>query len=348
MQAMKSAPQLAVVSARPAAVRGPVTFEALASIEAELALVERELVETIPESLGLVSQASRRLMRSGGKRLRPALVLLAARAFGGITPRTIEVASALEMIHAASLVHDDVVDNATTRRGHVTVGAYWNNKIAVMLGDYLFTRSLVEMSREDTLPLTRIVSEATGRMVLGQIREIEHQNNPEVSLDDYYYIIREKTAALIAVCCRVGAILGKAPAMAVDRLEQYGIYLGMAFQVVDDCLDYWGQEDVIGKPVGSDLAERKFTLPFIYGLKVASPAQRQELIELVQGGQERLGRRAVKRILHILDKVGAREHSRSVALDFCNRARRALHEANPLTGVAELESLLDYVVDRTL
>lgn len=348
MQVMNSAPERTLRLEKPEPPGAAPSFEALACIQGELAQVERELRETIPESLGLVSQASRRLMSSGGKRLRPALVLLSARGFGVITPRIIEVASALEMIHAASLVHDDVVDNATTRRGHVTVGAYWNNKIAVMLGDYLFTRSLVEMSREDTLPLTRLVSEATGRMVLGQIREIEHQDNVDVTLDDYYYVIREKTAALMAVCCRVGAIMGKAPAMAVDRLEQYGIYLGMAFQVVDDCLDFWGEEDVLGKPVGSDLAERKYTLPFIHALHTVSPALRQELIERVRGANGRLGKRALRRILQILDEAGSREYCRGVALDFCNRARLALDEANPPHGVSELKSLLDYVVDRTL
>lgn len=319
----------------------------LAAVAAELASVDRELSETIPEGLGLVSEASRRILRSGGKRLRPALVLLSSRAFAGITRRAMEVACALEMIHGASLLHDDVVDNTRLRRGQVTVGAYWSNKISVMMGDYLFTRALLDMSRDDTLQLTHMTSEATGRMVLGQIREIEEQSNFEITLDGYLYIIREKTAALMAVATRMGAILGKASAASVAKMEEYGLCLGMAFQIVDDCLDFWGDEELLGKPVGSDLSERKFTLPFIHALHAASPEQRATLVTLVQGARSRMSRKSMRRILSIMERLGSRAYAMDMAAQYCRRARKALHDAAPLQGGNDLEMLLDYVVGRT-
>ncbi len=318
----------------------------LEAIADDLARVDRELWETIPEGLGVVSKASRLILRSGGKRLRPALVLLSCRAFSGGASRAVTLASALEMIHGASLLHDDVVDDTHMRRGRSTVGALFNNKVAVMMGDYLFTRSLLELSRDETLPLMRIVSEATGRMVLGQLREIEETNNFDVTLDDYLFIIREKTAALIDACCRLGAIMGRADGRAIECMGTYGLNLGMAFQIVDDCLDFWGDEDVIGKPVGSDLGERKFTLPFIHAMQQVPSSQREEVRALLATSQTRLARRAFRKILSIMDEVDARRYAMSLAMSYGEQARRALREAAPTHAAGELEGLIDYVLER--
>ena len=318
----------------------------LRPIAEALAAVDQELVESIPEALGLVSQTSRTILRSGGKRLRPALVLLTARAFGGVNARAIKVAGALEMVHAASLLHDDVIDNTQTRRGRATLGAWWSNKIAVMLGDYLYARSLLDMCGDENRYLVTIVSEATGRMVLGQIREIEEQNNFEVSLDDYLFVIREKTAALMAAASRMGAIVSGAGKESIEAMAEYGLHLGMAFQIIDDVLDFWGDEAQLGKPVGSDLSEGKFTLPFIHALAKVSPADRQTLVGLVEEGRGRLSRRSMRRVLSIMGTTGSQEHALSVAGDYLRRAREALVAARPAQGTAELEALLDYVVGR--
>lgn len=311
-----------------------------------LAAVDRELAESIPENLGLISRASRTVLQAGGKRIRPALVLLTARAFGGVNPRAVKVASALEMVHAASLLHDDVVDNTQTRRGRVTLGAWWSNKIAVMLGDYLYAKSLLDMCGDENRYLVTIVSEATGRMCLGQIRELEEQNNFDIGLEDYLFIIREKTAALMSASSRMGAIVADASRESIEAMAEYGMQLGMAFQIVDDVLDYWGDEALLGKPVGSDLGERKFTLPFIYTLARLSVADRAALRTLVDEGKGRLSRRAVRRARAMMDAVGAREHAMSVAAEYAARARAALALAHPRSGVEELDMLIDFVLDR--
>lgn len=318
----------------------------LLAIEADLARIDTELLETIPEGLGLISNASRLLLRSGGKRLRPALVVMASRAFEGVRKRSLEVACAIEMTHGASLLHDDVVDDTRMRRGQATVGAYWNNKVAVMMGDYLFVRSLLEMCRDDNMLLLTLLSEATGRMVLGQIREIEEQDNFDISLEDYLFIIQEKTAALLAVSSRCGAIIGRAPARSVEKMTEYGLYLGMAFQIVDDVLDFWGDEEQLGKPVGSDLSERKFTLPFIHTMQTVSPDMRLKLRELVESQPRKMGRRVLRKILAIMEQAGARETSMQMAAAYCERARLALREARPQAGADDLEALLDYVLFR--
>ena len=320
----------------------------LRSVQAELGLVEQELVESIPDSLGLVSKASRAILQAGGKRLRPALVLLTSRAFGGMSTRAISVATSLEMVHGASLLHDDVVDNARTRRGRVTIGEWWSNKVSVMLGDYLYTRSLLEMCADDNRLLVSLVAEATGRMVLGQIREIEEQNNFDVTVDDYLFIIREKTAVLMSVACRMGAIVAGASRESIDAMAEYGMLLGMAFQIVDDVLDFWGDEEHLGKPVGSDLSERKFTLPFIHALSQMSDEQRETVRTLLGDPRPRLGRRAVRRIVSILDALGSADYSRAVAAEYCARAREALRAAHLPQGQEDLESLIDYVLERRI
>lgn len=311
-----------------------------------LAEVDRELLESLPESLGLVSRASRAIVQHGGKRLRPALVLLTARAFGGVNPRAIKVAGALEMVHGASLLHDDVVDNTQTRRGQATLGAWWSNKVAVMLGDFLYAKSLLDMCGDENRALVTIVAEATGRMVLGQIREIEEQNNFDVTVDDYLFIIREKTAALISAACRLGGIVAAAPRDAIEAMADYGLQLGMAFQIIDDVLDYWGDEELLGKPVGSDLGERKFTLPFIYTLQRLDSTDRATFRALVEHGKGRLSRRAVRRARAMMDGVDARRHALDVASEYALRAREALAAARPPCGAAELDALVDFVLNR--
>lgn len=318
----------------------------LQAVEAELARIDQELLDTIPEGLGLISKASRRLLSAGGKRFRPALVVMASRAFGGVRQCALEVACAIEMTHGASLLHDDVVDDTRTRRGQATVGAYWSNKVAVMMGDYLFVQSLLQMCRGENIQLLSRLSEATGRMVLGQIREIEEQNNFDITLDDYLFIIQEKTAALLAVSSQCGAIIGGASLRSVEKMTEYGMCLGMAFQIVDDVLDFWGDEELLGKPVGSDLSERKFTLPFIHTLHAVSPEVRQELRALVESRPRKGGRRAFRRILSIMEQCGAQEYSMQQAAAYCERARAALREAGPGEGADDLEALLDYVLFR--
>lgn len=327
----------------------------LRAVAAELAAVDRELSETIPESFGLISKASRMILRAGGKRMRPALVLLSARAFSphgangdglSVSKRAIMVAGALEMIHGASLLHDDVVDNAQTRRGNATVGAWWSNKIAVMLGDYLFTRALLDMCGDENHLLVTLTSEATGRMVLGQVREIEEQNNFDITVDDYLFIIREKTAVLLSAASRMGAIVGSANRDSVEAMAEFGMHLGMAFQIVDDVLDFWGDEELLGKPVGSDLSERKFTLPFIYTLSQISATEKDEVRALLDESRGRLSRKTVRRIMSRMDAVDAQRWALDVASEYGRRAREALRTARCRHGSDDMDTLIDYVLER--
>lgn len=315
------------------------------AVEAELACVDLEILESIPAELGLISEASRSILRNGGKRLRPALVLLTARAFSGVSKRAITVAGALEMVHGASLLHDDVIDNSQKRRGRATIGAWWSNKLSVMLGDYLYTRSLLEMCGDENRILVTLLSEATGRMVLGQLREMEEQNNFDITVDDYLFVIREKTAVLMSAAARMGAIVGSACNQSIEAMADFGMQLGMAFQIVDDVLDFWGNEEQLGKPVGSDLRERKFTLPFIYTLQTMDGGAKT-IRMILDDAKGKLTRGSVRKIMSIMDAAGARHHAMQIAQEYGRQAREALLAARPWHGAEELHMLVDYVLGR--
>lgn len=254
----------------------------LGSIQAEIDLFEERLDQALQSEVELVHQVARYLAPLKGKRLRPALAVLSARAAGGWDERIIDAGVAVEMIHTATMIHDDVVDAAGVRRGKETINAAWDSRIAVLMGDFLLSRALnilVDLKNQQAL---ETVSRVTERLSQGEIYEIQIGRQADTHEASYFAMVSDKTASLIAASCKLGPILVGASQETIEALGRYGEALGLAFQIADDVLDFTGDADTLGKPVGHDLREGKITLPLIRALAAAPPAEREKAETLLR------------------------------------------------------------------
>lgn len=251
-------------------------------LQFELAAVEAALVESSRSDVELISLAARHIVNAGGKRLRPQLTLLSARAFEYEGPAAVSMAAAMELIHTATLVHDDIVDEADSRRGRATANSFWGNSASVLMGDFLVIKAFTLAAETGDPRLFRLLCDTIGRMCEGEVRQICVRAETELEVETYLKIIEAKTAILMATCCRTGALLGGAALDQTEALALFGTKLGLAFQILDDILDYTGEEKSLGKPVGADLREGKVTLPLIYALQRARAADRKRLTEALQ------------------------------------------------------------------
>ncbi len=240
-------------------------------VEDDLARVEEVFRAQVRSDVRLVGEIGRYVQEGGGKRVRPALLLLAGRLCGYRGERAVTLASTVEFIHTASLLHDDIIDEATTRRGRRSVNSRWGNDITVLLGDFLYTKSMAMALSQDNLRILRLLSDVTLRLIEGEILEIERNGNLRVTEEDHLDTIRRKTADLFAACTRIGAILGEVGEERERALGSYGLNLGLCFQMVDDLLDFTAEEKTLGKPVANDLREGKVTLPMIFLLRRGGP-----------------------------------------------------------------------------
>ena len=231
-------------------------------------------------SIPLLDRITRYVVKQKGKQMRPMFVFFSAGLAGGITESTYNGASLVELLHTASLVHDDVVDNANERRGFFSINALWKNKVAVLVGDFLLAKGLLLSVRNQEYELLRIVSEAVEQMSEGELLQIEKARHLDIEEAIYYEIIKKKTASLIASCCACGAASAGASAETVEKLRLFGEKVGIAFQIKDDLFDF-GLDD-IGKPVGNDIKEKKLTLPLIYALSVVDKKQKRQMINIVK------------------------------------------------------------------
>ena len=310
----------------------------------DLIRVEALFAEQARSDVHLVSEIGRYIREGGGKRVRPALLLLAGRLCGCRGERAIVLAATVEFIHAATLLHDDIIDEATVRRGRRSVNSRWGNDITVLLGDFLYTKSMAMALSQDNLPILRLLSDTTLRMIEGEILEIERDGNMEVTEDDHLDLIRRKTADLFAACTRIGALLGEVGDEREQALTSYGLNLGMCFQMVDDLLDFTAEEKTLGKPVASDLREGKVTLPMIFLLRRASAAD----AEKVRAVLEDRGFRRVTRdeIVRLARDHGALEKARELAEQYAEAAREDLmvFERSPYRDA--LEALPGFILAR--
>ncbi len=248
--------------------------EILDLVQDDLSLVEREISLEWVAPVEAITTVGQYLQASGGKRLRPTLVLLTAKLFGGTSPSAIHLGAVVEMIHTATLVHDDVIDDARTRRGRASTNIKWGNHTAVLAGDWLYMQAFQIAIRERHFRILDLLIGVTQAMVEGELLQAARLGSIGVSETDYMDLVGRKTAGLFATCARLGAIVGGADAAAEDRIGDYAWNLGMAFQLIDDVLDFTARETVLGKPVGNDLAEGKVTLPLIYALERADAGER--------------------------------------------------------------------------
>jgi octaprenyl-diphosphate synthase len=258
-------------------------------IQTELAAVEQTLIANAASEVELLEAAARHILEAGGKRLRPQLVVLCARALRYEGERVIPVAAAMELVHTATLVHDDIVDESDSRRGRASVNYFWGNSASVLIGDYLVVQAFSLVARDGDPRLFRLLCDAIARMCEGEVLQICFRGDTDISVEAYLTVCEYKTAALTQCCTRSGALLGSDGSPQVEALTRYGHEIGMAFQIVDDILDITGNERTLGKPVGGDLREGKVTLPMIIGLERACERDRKHLEGLFQSAHRLTG-----------------------------------------------------------
>jgi octaprenyl-diphosphate synthase len=299
-----------------AAVRRSVLKE----LEAEVAAINRALVANLQTHVPLIAEVGKHILLSGGKRVRPLLFLLSARMCGCRGDQLHDFSTIFEYLHAATLLHDDVVDAASTRRGASTANTIWGNQAVILVGDFLLAKALSLAVTTNKLKILRVLSSATTMMAEGEILQLLHAGNLGLTEAQYCEVITRKTAILMSAACQIGAILGEAPEAQEEALAQLGLNLGITFQVVDDILDYTGDERALGKPVCADLKEGRITLPLIHALSRADAGDRQQLGEMAQN----LTPEMVPNLRKLLDKYGSLERARELASQYTRKAQENL------------------------
>ena len=318
-----------------------------APIATELAEVEGRLKAELRSDYPFVDELVRYGCLLGGKRLRPALLLLTAKATGGQVMREhITLATVVEMIHTATLVHDDVLDEAQIRRHLATVNARWDNEASVLLGDFLFTHAFYLASTLDSVMGCRLIGRATNIVCEGELRQKGSRGNFQLSEAEYLEIIEAKTAELTAVSCKLGALYSGAGEDVVETMDGFGRDLGIAFQIADDLLDVLGSERTTGKSLGTDLEKQKPTLPVIRALALANMADRSAILELVSGDSPSNDRTEL--LAPYLERYEAVDYARGRAHAFARRARQRLEVLEPSAAVNVLAGMTEFVVSRSM
>ncbi|HTK75808.1 MAG TPA: polyprenyl synthetase family protein [Gemmataceae bacterium] len=313
-----------------------------APIATDLAAVERVYAETVAHGKPGLARLIQHLDQYRGKRLRPVLLLLTAHACGRVTPTHHVLGAVVEMVHTATLVHDDVLDEAGLRRHVPTVNAGWGNKASILLGDYLFTHAFHLSSTTGDARACELIGEATNRVCEGELQQTLERGNLSLSEEEYLEIIDKKTAALTACCCQLGAYYAEAEPEVVERLANYGRSLGIAFQVADDLLDITGREQTAGKTLGTDLEQLKLTLPLIHMLENVRPEEATRLRALLRGRSPQ--RREA--ITEAVETTKAVAYARQKADDFAAAARDELECLPPSDFRSILETLTHWSVRR--
>ena len=314
----------------------------LAPIENELVQVEHLLRKELRSDAQYVDELLQYGCFHSGKRLRPALLLLAGQATGSLVDEHLVLAAVVEMIHAATLVHDDVLDEATLRRHVPTVNARWDNQASVLLGDFLFTHAFYLASTTDVYAC-QTIGRTTNMVCEGELRQVGHRGNFRLDEDEYMEIIEAKTAVLCACACRLGAYYSRAETEIVDRLARFGQALGTAFQIVDDLLDLQGDEQTMGKSLGTDLEKRKLTLPLICVLRRATPSERDQLIRMIETDDAE----TIRRELRVwFERFEAFAYTRQRADELVAQARQEIHDLPRSPAKSVLLKLTEFVVSR--
>jgi len=313
-----------------------------APIRKELDRVEQLLRQELRSNYPFVDRLVKYGFRLGGKRLRPALVLLSAKAAGQLKPEHLLLAASVELIHTATLIHDDVLDDATLRRHLETINAKWDNEASILLGDYLFTRAIRLAGSLPTTFACRAIGEAAQTMCEGELRQIASRGNYDLAEEDYLEIIANKTAALTACCCRLGSHYAGADEQLCERFTRYGHHLGIAFQITDDLLDLFGDEATAGKSLGTDLVKEKPTLPLIRLLDQASRGDRAEVL----GVLARCGNHHREALRPWLEQSDAIAYSRETAAAYTKRAGKELDALEDSHARDTLKELTEFVVTR--
>ncbi|MBA3648011.1 MAG: polyprenyl synthetase family protein [Chitinophagales bacterium] len=316
--------------------------EIKAPIATELALFEQRFQESMRSNTPLLDAITRYIVKSKGKQVRPMFVFFSAKVVGEVTDVTFRAAALIELLHTATLVHDDVVDNSYERRGFFSINALWKNKIAVLVGDYLLSRGLLLSVSNKDFDMLGIVSDAVREMSEGELLQIEKTRRLNISEEIYYEIIRQKTASLISSACACGAASAKAPAEEVAKMKLFGEKIGIAFQIKDDLLDF--STDDTGKPKGIDLKEKKMTLPVIYLLNNTSYSEKRKVINVIKNHHD--NSKKVMEVMKIVSQSGGIDYANRKMEEYKNDALQILSSFPESPSKKSLEDLVLYTTER--
>ncbi len=292
----------------------------LKELEKEIAAINNALVANLQTHVPLIAEVGRHILLSGGKRIRPLLFLLSARMCGCQGNDLADFSTIFEYLHAATLLHDDVVDAASVRRGRSTANTIWGNQAVILVGDFLLSKALSLAVTTNRLKVLQVLAYATTRMAEGEIMQLLHTGNLELSESEYFEVIDRKTAILMSAACQIGAVLGGVPPAQEEALAEMGLNLGMTFQVVDDILDFIGDEKELGKQVCADLREGRITLPLIHALARADDSDRQRLKDIAQN----LTPEMTQELRQLLDRYSSLDYARSIARRYTLQAQENL------------------------
>ncbi|EHO05146.1 hypothetical protein HMPREF9714_03509 [Myroides odoratimimus CCUG 12901] len=313
-------------------------------IQNEMELFEKKFRNSMTTKVALLNRITYYIVNRKGKQMRPMFVFLVAKMVAGeVNERTYRGASVIELIHTATLVHDDVVDDSNKRRGFFSLNALWKNKIAVLVGDYLLAKGLLLSIDNGDFDLLRIISVAVREMSEGELLQIEKARRLDITEEVYYEIIRQKTATLIAACCSLGAAaVDPDNAELIEKMRKFGELIGMAFQIKDDLFDY--TDGPIGKPTGIDIKEQKMTLPLIYALNTCEPKEKKWLINSVKNHNE--DKRRVKEVIAFVKQKGGLEYATTKMVEYQQEALNILQEFPESTYREALFTMVNYVIER--
>ncbi len=312
-------------------------------IDNELDEFSRLFKQKLKSKVLLLELITRYLHKQKGKKIRPLLVMLSSKMCGGITERSYRGASLVELLHTATLVHDDVVDNSETRRGFPSINAVWKNKIAVLMGDYLLARGLMLAVDGNDFDFLRVITNTVKRMSEGELLQISKTRKLNIDEETYFRIISDKTASLLSTCCEIGARASTEDQEKIGAMKMFGENLGIAFQIRDDILDFIGTKKVFGKPLGGDIKEKKLTLPLIYALKQSPEDERKSILKVIRKGA---GKIEVDEVISFVMKYDGINYADTVAKDYTNRALNNLGIFEKSDVKSSLESLVGFVVER--
>lgn len=312
----------------------------------EMELFEEKFKESMVSQAPLLNRITYYIVRRKGKQMRPMFVFLVAKMVsdGKFDERTYRGAAIVELIHTATLVHDDIVDDSNQRRGFFSINALWKNKIAVLVGDYLLSKGLLLSIDNDDFDLLKLISIAVREMSEGELLQIEKARKLDITEEVYFEIIRKKTATLIAACCGIGAASVGSDEETIQKMRQFGEYIGIAFQIKDDLFDY--TDDKIGKPTGIDIKEKKMTLPLIYTLNNCSKKEKNWIINSVKKYNK--DKKRVKEIIAFVKANGGVEYTHQKMHEYKNKAIQILNEFPDSKFKSSLLTMIDYVVERKI
>ncbi|MDA9871827.1 polyprenyl synthetase family protein [Candidatus Thioglobus sp.] len=313
-----------------------------ALMRSDLVMMDEILVNRLDSNVDLISQMSQYIINSGGKRIRPLLLLLCARATNYKGDYHHSMAVVIELIHTATLLHDDVVDSSSIRRGHETANELWGNAPSVLVGDFLYSRAFEIMVEPNSMQIMKILSKATNQISEGEVLQLLSIKNANVSQTEYFKVIERKTACLFKAACQIAGILAESNKNVINGLGSFGMHLGNAFQIIDDTLDYESNSSVIGKEVGDDLSEGKVTLPMIYALENTKGSEKATLSNAITNADSS----NIDNIIDILHSVNAFEYSRKVAKNESTKALKFLEVIPNSEYRSALQLLCELSLDR--